>query len=95
MNRIEFFKDVQLECKKKLVYHGDGSYWKYFVDNLQYLIDLVEGKTTDPSRLAKISIGGVAVREMKGEGAAIVERLCAVDDEIRKMIDEFHGSNSP
>ena len=89
MDRLDLFKQLQTSCQQKAVFHGKRSYWQYFTDSLQYLADLEEGRIVDRSRLDHIHIGGVAVREMADQGLDdFIEKLCAAQEEVRKMIDE-------
>src|SRR5690349_13347475 len=87
VSRLEFFNGVKSACDKKIAFHGRNSFWQYLSDNLQYLIDLEQGTTSDRSRLKDIHIGGVAVHEIHGEDE-LTEQLCAVQAEIDHMIDE-------
>jgi len=93
MDRLEFFKAMHTECKKRIQFHGPQSVWGYITHNLQYLIDLLEGRNSDHSELANIAIGAVAVREIQLDDE-IVEQLLQVQGEVKNMIYEFRARSS-
>lgn len=60
--------------------------FKSIIHQLEYLIDLEEGKTKDLTLLRKIKIGWIAARELDGyENQELINMLCTISKEAEKM----------
>lgn len=90
MSRIECFKDALERSKAALNTAPFLFPFKATIEQLQYLIDVEEGKTQDFSRLKDLKIGWIAVRELDGyTDESLIEELCVISAEIDKMMGDL------
>lgn len=57
------------------------------IDQLEYLIAIESGRSLDTSKLASINIGVIAAREVEDMNIEIANKLYAVSEVVRKMIE--------
>jgi hypothetical protein len=63
--------------------------FKAIMHQIQYLIDLEQGKTKDLEPLKKIKIGWIAVRELDGfDDQELINLLCSISTEAEKKYYE-------
>lgn len=60
------------------------------ITQIQYLIDVESGKSVDRSRLATISVGQIAARDIDNFDESLAELLHEVSAEARDMVSEAH-----
>lgn len=88
MTRIEIFQRALDGCRKLGRQFPDNPLIKSAQTQLQYLIDLEQGRRDDRGRLSDINIGLIAVREIEGvdDDLAnwIYECVCPVVDQMRQ-----------
>ncbi len=88
-NRVAYFEDLLKRCKEGLAQHPDMIPLTWIIDQLEYLINLELGINDDKSRLEKINIGWIAVRDMDGyEDEDLIESLCLISQEVNSMRQE-------
>lgn len=86
MNWIDLLTNT-LRDTKQLKEKYSGSYMlQSAIDQIEYLIDLESGKSTDASKLQTINIGLIAVRAVEDMDMDVADKLHAVAAEVRKMV---------
>lgn len=89
MNRLKLFEETLLKCKASFAKDPDMFFFEPVIDQLEYLIDVEKGVTTDFAKLSKIKIGWIAIREMDGyEDRELIKTLCMISAEAEKMLIE-------
>lgn len=58
------------------------------IAQIQYLLDVESGKSVDRSRLATISVGQIAARDIDNFDESLAELLHEVSAEARDMVSE-------
>ena len=87
--KITVMQDALLRCqnahnKNPLLFPFDA-----IIRQLEYLINLETGVTTDYSNLKNIKIGWIAVRELDSyEDPELINLLCKISREAEKKLDE-------
>lgn len=89
MNRIEYFEETLERCESALKQDTGLTPLEWIINQLKYLIAIEKGSVDDFSKLDKINIGWIAVREMDWyEDKDLIHSLCVVSSEAEKMILE-------
>lgn len=94
LNRHTIFLATLERCK--IAYEKNPLLFpfKAIIQQLEYLIDLNDGKTNDLSLLKNIKIGWIAVRELDGyEDQQLIDMLCAISREAETMLVELSNKN--
>jgi hypothetical protein len=78
------FKQALAECRKRLADQPDFQPLRSIEKQLQYLIDLDEGRA-DFSLVANLNLGLLAVREFEPHDMAFANLLYEVTDSVEKM----------
>ena len=83
MTRLELFKETLAQVNKL-----QNPIWRSISVQLNYLIDLQEGRRSDRERLNDIIIGVQTVREIEPDDilAPLLYRVC---EEVQSMKDNF------
>ena len=79
--------EVLLRCKE--VYKKNPLLFPFesIIYQLQYLIDLDEGRTKDLSLLKNIKIGWIAIRELDGyDDQELINLLCTISREAEEKL---------
>lgn len=85
MNRLELFKKALIRTQELFRRYPYMMPLKSIEAQLNYLIELEEGKNTDKSRLKDIIIGILAVREVENTDQELAEMLHKTQGEVDKM----------
>ena len=88
-HRLAYFKEILRRSEDALVNHPEMIPLEWVIDQLTYLIQLESGQTDDCSKLDKIKLGWIAVREMDGfEDDDLIQSLCQISEEAHLMLVE-------
>lgn len=89
MTRVDRLNDALIRCKVAYAKNPLLFPFQAIICQLEYLIDLEDGKTNDLSLLKNIKIGWIAVRELDGyEDDELINLLCKISRESEKIIAE-------
>ena len=94
MKDIVQLNDALLRCKE--AYKENPLFFPFesIIRQLEYLINVEEGKTKDFAFLKKIKIGWIAVRELDGfEDQDLINMLCTISKKAEKMAIKIGGPN--
>ena len=81
----EILKSTLLECEKKLLEMPNFQQLHSIKAQINYLIDLIENRTSDRSRLKEIIIGVYAAREFETRDMEFANRLYQVEDLVAQI----------
>lgn len=85
MERLSLFQKALDACKQLQSLYPAVVTIQSIINQLEYLIALESGRSTDRSRLKDIVIGVQAAREIEPLGLGVAELLYEVDGEARRM----------
>ena len=83
--RLELFEQARTACGKLLAEWPGKRAIQLIISQLEYLIALEEGTSSDRTRLKDLTIGVLAFREIEPLSMEIAELLGTVADEARSM----------
>ena len=86
MKNINQLNEALSKCKD--AYKKNPLFYPFasIIRQLEYLIDVEEGKTKDFALLKKIKIGWIAARELDGyEDQKLINMLCTISKEAEEM----------
>lgn len=82
MNTIELFNTALEACERYRVRYPEDPAILQIVPQLQYLVGLAQGTEKDRSRVAKLTIGVLTVREI----APMDEQLALLLDQVMDVV---------
>jgi Tsi6 len=85
MNRIDLFKNALRDSRRLKEEFPWSIPLQSVIDQIEYLINVESGKSTDTSRLRTINIGIIAARDIEDMDMVVAEEIYAVCDEVKKM----------
>ncbi len=94
MKNITQLNKALSQCKK--VYTENPLFYPFasIIRQLEYLINVEEGKTKDFALLKKIKIGWIAARGLDGyEDQKLINMLCTISKEAEEMAVKMSASN--
>jgi hypothetical protein len=83
MNRLLLFKKALEECRKRLKETPNLRPLISIEKQLEYLIDLEEGRRTDTELMANLNLGIVAVRELEPHDIKLANLIYDVTEAIK------------
>jgi len=84
-NRLERFQTALDACVRLKDKYPEGLGLTSIIKQIEYLISLETGRSTDRSRLKDIVIGVHAAKEIEPVDAKLAELLYLVDNEAQRM----------
>jgi hypothetical protein len=82
---LTLLKQALLQCQEMQEERPDVDVLGSIIAQLNYLRDLVEGKSSDRSRLDEIVIGVQAVRELESVNLELARLLYKIDAEVKNI----------
>jgi len=86
MNKLELFTTAFIECQKMILKYPDFPPLLSVCNQLQYLIELAEGKRHDSQLLETINLGLIAAREIEAIDVELADLLHKVNAELDQLI---------
>jgi hypothetical protein len=84
MNRVSLFKKVLDECRKRHKKSPDFRLIISIEKQLEYLIDLEEGRRTDTELMANLNLGLLAARELEPHDMGLANLIYDVTEAIKR-----------
>jgi len=75
------------ECASRLPGNPNPIPLRIVKEEIEYLLELVEGKTDDKSHLKEIQIGLLAVREFEADDPEFADLIFQISDLVQRLKD--------
>jgi hypothetical protein len=86
--RLELFKKALVSSKDALTRAPHMFPLEAAITQLEYLLDLANGRTSDRTGLDTVTIGQIAARDIETFDPALADLLHDVSAEVRKMTQQ-------
>jgi hypothetical protein len=84
-DRIALFEQGLARCRALLLQHSNSRALRSIEKQIEFLIDLETGRTSEVNRLQEITIGVLTAREVEPLDEEVAELLYEVASEARRM----------
>jgi hypothetical protein len=84
-DRMVLFEQGLARCRALLLKHSDSRALRSIEKQIEFLIDLEMGRTSEVGRLQEITIGVLTAREVEPLDEEVAELLYEVASEARRM----------
>jgi hypothetical protein len=84
-NRLALFQEALEGCRRFAKTYPTPWVTHSMIAQIEYLIGLETGQSSDRSRLKGINIGILAIKEVEDSDRQLADLLCAVSAEARRM----------
>jgi hypothetical protein len=85
MNRITLFKKTLELCRERLKQSPTPQPLRSIEKQLEYLIDLEEGRRSDVERMADLNLGLLAARELEPHDMELANLIYNVTEAVKQM----------
>jgi hypothetical protein len=84
MSRLPLFKQTLFECQKRLKMSPDSQPLRSIEKQLEYLIDLEEGRRVDVQLIANLNLGLLAARELEPHDMELANLIYDVTKAVKE-----------
>lgn len=88
MNRLQLFKQTLEVCQKRLKQSPRSQPLTSIEKQLEYLIDLEEGRSLDVYLRTNLNLGLLAARELEPHDMKLANLICDVTEAVNQMKKE-------
>lgn len=85
MNRLSLFKKALELCRERLKKSPTPQPLRSIEKQLEYLIDLEEGRRSDVERMADLNLGLLAARELEPQDMELADLIYDVTAAVKQM----------